>query len=101
MGAAQHLQLLAFRLAPLPSVRVITVIVHAPSVEVASATALFLTGSQHEPIGHGSTPLSLPLPFGALFIIEATAPSGYKTIQPSIVRIDRDDTDRVVEFRIE
>jgi hypothetical protein len=101
LGAAQDLQLPAFRLTPLPSERVITIVVHAPSVDVAAATGLFLTGSQREPIAHGDGPLVLRLPFGALFVIEATAPSGYKVIQPLIARIDRDDTDRTVEFRVE
>jgi hypothetical protein len=101
LEAAQHLELPAFRLAPLPSDRIITVIVHAPSADVAEATALFLTGSQREPIVRSSTPLALRLPFGALFVLEAVAPGGYKMIRPSIVRIDRDDTDRTVEFWIE
>jgi len=101
LGAAQQLQLPTFRLAPLPSDRVITIVVNAPSPDVAEATGLFLTGSQREPITHRGTPLSLRLPFGAQFVIEATAPGGYKMIRPSIVRIDRDDTDRTVEFRVE
>jgi hypothetical protein len=101
LSAAEHLQLPAFGLAPLPSDRVITVVVHAPSVDVAEATAVFLTGSQREPIARTGTPLALRLPFGASFLIEATAPSGYKIIQPSGVQIDRDDTDRTVEFRVE
>jgi hypothetical protein len=101
LGAAQHLQLPTFRLAPLPSDRVITIVVHAPSPDLAGATGLFLTGSQREPITHRGTPLSLRLPFGAQFVIEATAPTGYKMIRPSTVRIDRDDTDRTVEFRVE
>ena len=101
LGAAEHLQLAAFRLSSLPSVRVITVVVHAPSIEVAEATGLFLTGSTREPMSHRSTPITLTLPFGAQFVIEARAPSGYKTAQPSMIRIDRDDTERVVEFRIE
>src|SRR5215471_14248071 len=85
LGAGQHLQLPAFRLAPLPSDRVITVVVHAPSDEVASAAGLFLTGAQREPVAHGITPLPLTLPFGARYLIEVTAPVGYKTIQPSVV----------------
>jgi hypothetical protein len=101
LGAAQQLQLPAFRLPPLPSDRVITVVVHAPTVDVAAATGLFLTGSRREPLAHLGGPLSLKLAFGAQFVIEATAPSGYRMIQPSIVRIDRDDTDRTVEFQIE
>jgi hypothetical protein len=101
LGAAQQLQLPTFRLAPLPSDRVITIVVNAPSPDVAGATGLFLTGSQREPITHRGSPLSLRLPFGAQFVIEATAPSGYKMVRPSIVRIDRDDTDRTVEFRVE
>jgi hypothetical protein len=101
LGAAQRLDLPAFRLAPLPSDRVITIVVHAPSADIADATGLFLTGSQREPIARGGTPLTLRLPFGALFRIEAVAPGGYKVSPPSIVRIDRDDTDRTVEFRVE
>jgi hypothetical protein len=101
LGAAQHLQLPAFRLAPLPSDRVIIVIVHASSVDVAQATGVFLTGAQREPIANSGTPFELRLPFGAFFLIEVVAPSGYKIIQPSMVRIDRDDTDRTVEFWVE
>jgi len=101
LGAAQVLQLPTFRLAQLPSDRVVTVVVHAPSADVAGATRLFVTGSRREPLAYRGTPLALRLPFGAQFVIEATAPSGYKMSRPSIVRIERDDTDRTVEFRVE
>ena len=101
LGAAQVLQLPTFRLAQLPSDRVVTVVVHAPSADVAGATRLFVTGSRREPLAYRGTPLALRLPFGAQFVIEATAPSGYKMRRPSIVRIERDDTDRTVEFRVE
>ncbi len=101
LGAAEHLQLPAFRLAALPSGRVITVVVHAPGVEIADATRLFLTGATREPIDRRGRPITLTLPFGAQFVIEATAPDGYKAIQPSKILIERDDTDRIVEFRIE
>jgi hypothetical protein len=101
LGAAQALQLPAFTLAQLPSDRVITVVVYAPSADVAGATGLFLTGSRREPLAYRGAPLALRLPFGAQFVIEATAPSGYKIGRPSIVRIERDDTDRTIEFRVE
>jgi hypothetical protein len=101
LGLAQHLALPAFRLAPLPSDRVITVVVHAPSADVARATGLFLTGAQREPIVHRGTPLALQLPFGAQFVIEATAPRGYKVTRPSMVRIDREDADRTIEFWVD
>ncbi len=101
LGAAEHLELPAFRLAPLPPDRVITIVVHAPSIDVAGATRLFLTGAQRERLAPRDAPLPLKLPFGAQYLIEATPPSGYRIVQPSIVQIDRDDTDRTVEFRVE
>jgi hypothetical protein len=101
LDAAEHVVLPAFRLAPLPSTRVITVVLRTPSLETADATELFLTGSTREPISHRGASIIVTLPFGAQFTIEARVPTGYTVMQPSIMRIDRDDLDRLVEFRIE
>ena len=100
VGTAERRQLSPFRLAPLPADRTITVVVHAPDDEIARNVKLFLTGAMREPIEQTGLPLVLRLPFGAAYVLEATPPAGFKIVDRAI-RIDRDDEDRVVEFRVE
>ena len=101
LGSAESLELAAFKLAPLPADRVVTVLVQAPSVEVAKATGLFITGARREPVVHDGTPLELRLPYGAAFLIQVEAPNGFRIVGPSAVRLDREDTDRTIEFRVQ
>ena len=101
LGSAERLELAAFKLAPLPADRVVTILVQAPSADVAKATALFITGARREPVVHDGAPLELRLAYGAAFVIQAEAPSGFRIVGPSAVRLDRDDTDRTIEFRIQ
>lgn len=100
LGKAQKIELAPFKLAPLPSDRSITVIVQAPAGEVAAATKLFLTGATRQPLEHRGAPVTLRLPFGAAYVIEAVPPDGHRIAQRA-VRIERDDTDRTIEFRVE
>jgi hypothetical protein len=90
-----------FRLPPLPSDRLMTIVVQAPTNEVARATALFLTGAAREPVAQTGDPVPLRLPFGASYLIEAVPPPGYRIIEPANVRIQPDDTDKTIEFRVE
>jgi hypothetical protein len=94
-------QLPPFRLPPLPTDRLITVVVQAPTHDVARETTIFLTGAKREPVAHTGDPLPLRLPFGASYLIEAVAPKGYRIIQPPSMRIMPDDTDKTIEFRVE
>lgn len=100
LGKAQRLELAPFKLAPLPSDRTITVVVQAPAGDVAAATKLFLTGATREALQHGGDPVTLRLAFGAGYVIEAAPLQGYRIAQGA-VRIDRDDTDRAIAFRVE
>ena len=63
-GRGEHLTVPEFRLAPLPQERAVTVIVRAPTAEVASRTRLFVTGATKQPIEHGGR-AELRLPYGA------------------------------------
>ena len=58
----EHVQLTPFTLAPLPLERTITIVVTAPSLDVARSTRLFLTGATQEPLVHDGSPLVLRLP---------------------------------------
>jgi hypothetical protein len=98
--AAERRQLPPFRLPPLPADRLITIVVHAPTSEVARETTLFLTSATREPIAQIGNPLTLRLPFGASYSIEAVPPTGSRIIQ-STVRIASDDTDKTIEFTVE
>jgi hypothetical protein len=100
LSKAERLELAPFKLAPLPSDRSITVIVQAPAGDVAAATKLLLTGATREPVEHRGTPVTIRLPFGAAYLIEAAPPEGHR-IARRAVRIERDDTDRTIEFRVE
>lgn len=101
LGTAERLQLPPIRLPPLPTERPITVVVQAPTNDVARETTIFLTGATREPVAHTGDPLPLRLPFGASSLIEAVAPTGYRIIQPLGMRIMPDDTDKTLEFRVE
>jgi hypothetical protein len=101
LGTAERLQLPPIRLPPLPTDRLITVVVQAPTNDVARETMIFLTGAKREPLTHTGDPLPLRLPFGASYLIEAVAPKGYRMIQPPGMRIMPDDTDKTIEFRVE
>ena len=78
----------------------ITIVVHAPDKDTASATTVVMTGATRERVDHRGEPVTLRLPFGAPYLVEATPPEGYR-IQERAVRIERDDTDRTIEFRVE
>lgn len=99
LGRGEHLTVPEFRLAPLPQERAVTVIVRAPTAEVASRTRLFVTGATKQPIEHGGR-AELRLPYGAEFVIEANAPDGYRVSSPSSIWVRRDDAGRVLEFSI-
>jgi hypothetical protein len=99
--AAERRALPPFRLPPLPTDRLITIVVQAPTNEVARATTLFVTGATREPVAQTGDPLPLRLPFGASYLIEAVPPPGYRIIQSAGVRIQSDDTDKTIEFRVE
>jgi len=100
VGTAERVQLPPFALAPLPVERTITVIVTAPDPEVARRTRLFLSGATRQALSYNGSPLALPLPFGAAYVLAAEAPAGYDVAQPSVIRIDRYATERTIEFRV-
>jgi hypothetical protein len=101
LKTAERRRLPPFRLLPLPADRLITVVVYAPTNDVARETTIFLTGARREPVAHTGDPLSLRLPFGASYLVEAVAPKGYRVIQPPDMRIAPDDMDKTIEFRVE
>jgi hypothetical protein len=101
LGVAERRKLPPFTMAPLPADRAITIVVTAATPEAAAATRLFLTGATREPVAPGGTPITIRLPFGAAYSLEAAAPPGFVVVPRSQVRIDRDDTDRTIEFRVE
>lgn len=101
LEAGERRQLPPFRLPPLPADRLIAIVVHAPTDDAARGTWLFLTGAIQEPLAHTGAPLSLRLPFGASYLIEAVPPSGFRIIPEGSVRIASDDTDKTIEFRVE
>jgi hypothetical protein len=101
LKAAERRALPPFRLPPLPADRLITIVVQAPTDEVRRTTTLFLTGATREPLAHTGDLLPLRLPFGASYFIEAVPPPGYRIIEPAGVRIQPDETDKTIEFRIE
>lgn len=101
VGKAQQLELAPFKLTPLPSDRAITITVQAPTDDIAVATKLFVSGATREPLDHHATSVIVRLPFGANFMIQAVPPDGYRIAQPAVVRIDREDVDRAIEFRVE
>ena len=101
LGMAERREISPFKLIPLPVERTITIILQAALVEVAIDTKLFMTGASREQLQHGKGPIALRLPFGAAYVLEAVAPDGYRVAGPRFVRIDRDDTDRTIEFRVE
>lgn len=101
IGAAEHRDLGAFNLAALPADRVVTVVVSAPNGQLPGNVALFLTGATRESIDQTISPITLRLPFGASYILEAVPPRGYRITPPQQVKIDRDDADRTIEFRAE
>ncbi len=100
LGMAEQRELPPFKLIALPSERSMTIVLRAPGPEVAAATQLFVTGAARKLVDHSSDPLTLRLPFGAAYLVEAVAPAGYR-VERRFVRIGRDDTDRTIEFRIE
>ena len=100
VGKAERVALAPFKLTPLPAERTITVSVRAPTDEVAAATKLFLTGATREPLEHRGMPVTLRLPFGASYFIQALPPEGYRITQGD-GRIERDDADRAIDFVVE
>ena len=101
LTTGERRQLPPFRLSPLPANRLITIAVQAPTNDVARETAIFLTGATREPVARSNDPLSLRLPFGASYVIEAVAPKGYRIIQPAGVRIAPEETGKTIAFRVE
>ena len=99
LGRGEHLTVSEFRLVPLPQERVVTVIIRAPTGEVASRTRLFMTGATKQQVEHGGR-AELRLPYGAEFVIQANAPDGYRVSSPTSIWVRRDDADRVIEFSI-
>jgi hypothetical protein len=100
LARAQRIELKPFKLAPVPRDRSFTVVVRAPSGDVAAATKLFLSAATREPIEHHGKPVTLRLAFGAAYTIEATPPAGHRIVQ-RVVRVERDDSDRTIEFHVE
>lgn len=100
LDKAERLELAPFKLALLPADRTITIVVRAPDRDTAAATNVIVTGATRELVDHRGEPVTLQLPFGAAYLIEATPPEGYK-IQERAVRIERDDMDRTIDFRVE
>ena len=100
LGVAERLELPPFTLPPLPVARTITIVVTAPSPEVARSTRLFLTGATREPLSHDGSPFTLTLPFGAAYLVTAEAPVNYQVAKPLAIQIDRSSTDRTIEFRV-
>jgi hypothetical protein len=101
LGMAERREIPPFKLAPLPVDRAVTIILHAPLEAVATDTEIFITGASREQVQHREGRVTLRLPFGAAYVLEAVAPDGYRVTGGRFVRIDRDDTDRTVEFRVE
>jgi hypothetical protein len=101
LEAGERRQLPPFQLPALPADRVITIVVQAPTDDIARGTWLFLTGAILEPLAHTRAPLSLRLPFGASYLIEAVPPSGYRITHEGRVRIAPNDTDKTIEIRVE
>jgi hypothetical protein len=100
VGKAARVALAPFRLTPLPVERTITASVRAPTDDVAAATELFLIGATREPLEHGGMLVTLRLPFGASYFIQALPPEGYRITQGD-GRIERDDADRAIDFVVE
>jgi hypothetical protein len=101
LDAAERRTLPPFRLPALPADRLITIVVQAPTNEAARATTLFLKRGTREPLAHTGDPLPLRLPFGTSYVIEAVPPPGYRVIQPAGIQIQSDDTEKIIEFRVE
>jgi hypothetical protein len=104
LGRAEQRDVGALQLAPLPSEREITVVISAPSPQIAAQTHLFLIGATRQPVQLTGTSVTMRLPFGAAFLLEAVAPPGYMIVgakQLARVRVERDETDRTIEFRVE
>jgi hypothetical protein len=101
LAAAEHRQLPPFRLPPLPADRIITVVIEAPTPEMARVVTLFLTGATRERLEYTGQPLMLHLPLGASYLLDATTSPGYSLAQPRTVQISRDETDRTIVFRLE
>lgn len=101
LGMAERHEISPFKLVPLPVERTITISLQAALDEVAADTKLFMTGASRELVQHRDGSVTIRLPFGAAYVLEAVAPDGYRVAGARFVRIDRDDTDRTVEFRVE
>jgi hypothetical protein len=101
LESGERLQLSPFRLAPLPADRTVTIVVTAPTPDVARKMRLFLAGATREPLSYNGSPLELKLSFGAAYSLAAEAPEGYQVAQPQVIRIDRYSTDLTIEFRVD
>jgi hypothetical protein len=100
LAAAEKRELPPFKLVTLPSERTLTILLRASSREAAAATRFFLTGATRQPVDERSgDTTTLRLPFGAVYVLEAVVPPGYR-VEPRSVRIDRDAVDRTVEFTV-
>jgi hypothetical protein len=77
LGRGQRLRLDAFRLPLLPESRTLTVILKAPSPEVAARTNVVLTAATKQRLNLESGTIALQLPYGANYTLSAQPPEGH------------------------
>jgi len=101
LATGEQRELPPFRLVPLPADRAVTILLRAGSPDIAAATEVFLTGASRTPVRDRSDDtMTLRLPFGAAFQVQAVAPAGYRVEPAGGVPVGRDDLDRTIEFTI-
>ena len=110
LARGERIQLEAFRLPPLPSERRITIVLRAPSREIAAATSIFLLGpTKQQPLDLTDGSTALTLRYGSEYRVQVSAPQGYtfefeKSDDPYRRGLEgfigHDDTDRTIEVQI-
>lgn len=105
----QRLRLESFRLPPLPQTRTLTVVVRAPSPEIAAQTAVFMMGAVKDRLDLRSGSTSVRLPYGATYALSAQPPQGYFVTTEqrpyfgptSVIGLSPDQADRTVTFTLQ
>jgi hypothetical protein len=98
-----------FRLPELPTDRTISIVLRAPTPDVAAGTQVYLAGPTKRLLDLSAGSIALELPFGAQYRILVVAPAGHtfefeRSDDPTRTRnpghIDRDDTGRTISIRV-
>ena len=105
----ERLRLEPFRLPLLPEARTLTVVLKAPSPEIAAQASVFMTGAAKERLDLRSGSVTLRLPYGATFDLRVQPPQGYfvNTEQApfrgntAVVGLMPDQTDRTITFTLQ